>query len=298
MVKQVVAQGKCIREKSIVQIAVTIVHPFETKSSFNWLRLLSSAKLPVAIYAMMIIGKTISFAGKPNINAIRITPSSPIRRANGSKNPVQWLSRLMPSTLTLASSQIISPAGAATITARLSTKSVLSNSERTSIFPICGRLYGGSSRAKEEGYPFKIVLESIFDTNKVINMPNMIKLVNIAVDITELKDTATLPAKNMVIMAISVGNRPLHGTKLLVRIAISRSRGDSIIRHPITPHALHPKPMHIVKDCFPWEQAFLKNLSILNAIRGKYPKSSNRVNSGKKMAIGGSMTDTTHARVR
>ena len=40
--------------------------------------------------------------------------------------------------------------------------------------------------------------------------------------------------------AISVGNLPLHGTKLLVIIAIKRSLGDSIIRHPMTPHALQP----------------------------------------------------------
>jgi hypothetical protein len=32
----------------------------------------------------------------------------------------------------------------------------------------------------------------------------------------------------------------------LVRIAIRRSRGESMIRHPITPQALHPNPMHMV----------------------------------------------------
>ena len=53
------------------------------------------------------------------------------------------------------------------------------------------------------------------------------------------------PAKNMVIIAISVGNRPLQGTKLLVKMAISRSRGDSMIRQPITPQALHPNPIQI-----------------------------------------------------
>ena len=57
--------------------------------------------------------------------------------------------------------------------------------------------------------------------------------------------------KNISIIAISVGNLPLHGTKLLVIIAIKRSLGDSIIRHPMTPHAFQPKPIHIVSDCFP-----------------------------------------------
>ena len=38
---------------------------------------------------------------------------------------------------------------------------------------------------------------------------------------------------------MSVGNRPLHGTKLFVRIATSRSRGESITRVAMTPAALH-----------------------------------------------------------
>ena len=45
-------------------------------------------------------------------------------------------------------------------------------------------------------------------------------------------------------------NRPLHGTKLLVSMAMSRSRGESMMRHPTTPAALQPKPMHIL-DLFP-----------------------------------------------
>ena len=62
----------------------------------------------------------------------------------------------------------------------------------------------------------------------------------------ELSGEEKEAAKNMVIMAIKVGKRPLQGTKLLVRIAMRRSRGDSMIRHPVTPQALQPKPMHIV----------------------------------------------------
>lgn len=41
----------------------------------------------------------------------------------------------------------------------------------------------------------------------------------------------------------------------------------------------------------------MNNLSKLNAILGKKPKSSNNVNNGKNIAIGGSITDTTHAKV-
>lgn len=55
--------------------------------------------------------------------------------------------------------------------------------------------------------------------------------------------------------------------------------------------------MHIVNACFPEEQHFLKHLSKLNAILGKYPRSSIKVNNGKKIAIGGSITEITHVTV-
>ena len=51
--------------------------------------------------------------------------------------------------------------------------------------------------------------------------------------------------------------------------------------------------IHIVSACFPVPQHFLKHLSKLNAILGKYPKSSKIVNKGKNIAIGGNITDTT-----
>ena len=89
----------------------------------------------------------------------------------------------------------------------------------------------------------------------------------------------------------------MQGTKLLVKIAISLSRGELIILHPTTPAALQPNPMHMVIICFPVQQHFLKKPSILNAILGKYPKSSKKVKRGKKIAIGGSITETTQVRV-
>ena len=45
--------------------------------------------------------------------------------------------------------------------------------------------------------------------------------------------------------------------KLLVIIAINLSRGESIIRHPTIPAALHPNPIHIVKACLPQALHFL-----------------------------------------
>ena len=87
---------------------------------------------------MMTMGTTISLAGKPNINAISINPSRPISRANGSKKFAQCARRLKSPAWMLASTQITRPAGAATITARPSTKSVLSNIDRTMVLPTCG----------------------------------------------------------------------------------------------------------------------------------------------------------------
>lgn len=79
----------------------------------------------------MIIGKTISFAGKPRINPISITPSKPKSFANGSKNSVQWVKRERLPTLTFAKIQITAPAGAATAAALPKTKRVLSVTERS-----------------------------------------------------------------------------------------------------------------------------------------------------------------------
>ena len=104
-----------------------------------------------------------------------------------------------------------------------------------------------------------------------------------------------IPVKNNVRMAMIVGNRPLHGTRLLVRIAISRSLGESMILHPVTPATLHPNPIIMVKACFPQAWHLAKQQSKLNASLGRYPKSSSRLKRGKKIAMGGSMTPTTHA---
>ena len=55
----------------------------------------------------------------------------------------------------------------------------------------------------------------------------------------------------MVMSAMSAGKRPLHGMRLLVSTASSRSRSESMIRQPTTPAALQPSPMHIVSACLP-----------------------------------------------
>ena len=99
-------------------------------------------------------------------------------------------------------------------------------------------------------------------------------------------------------MVSSRGNRPLQGMRLLVRMAMSRSLGESMILHPTTPAALQPRPMAMVRHCCPQALHLWKAPSILKAARGRYPRSSSRVNRGKKMAMGGSMTDTIQATTR
>ena len=71
------------------------------------------------------------------------------------------------------------------------------------------------------------------------------------------------------IRAISAGNLPLQGINTFVRMAISRSRGESIILHPVIPAALQPSPIAIVRDCFPLASALLKKRSRLNAALGR-----------------------------
>ena len=121
----------------------------------------------------------------------------------------------------------------------------------------------------DDGSPLSNVFDKILETIKVKNIPSKITKHKIATLKNEENIPVFAPIKNIVIIDISVGNLPLQGTKLLVKIAINLSLGESIILHPVTPHALHPNPMHIVSACFPHAQHFLKVLSKLKAILGK-----------------------------
>ena len=98
---------------------------------------------------------------------------------------------------------------------------------------------------KEEGTPRSSVAESSFETKKVIRMPRRMTAVSASAETAEESSPPAAPTKNMLIMAMRVGKRPLQGTKLLVSMAISRSRGESMMRQPTIPAALQPKPMHM-----------------------------------------------------
>ena len=102
-----------------------------------------------------------------------------------------------------------------------------------------------------------MVFDNNLEINKVKITPRTIAAQTESVATIELKAPAA-PAIKILARTINIGNRPLQGTKLLVIIAINRSLGESIILQAITPAALHPNPIHIVRACFPWAQAFLK----------------------------------------
>ena len=143
-----------------------------------------------------------------------------------------------------------------------------------------------------------MVPDRIRDTSSVIRIPSTMTPASSKADKKEENMPAAFPIRNMDIMDKSMGNLPLQGTKLLVIMAISRSLGESIIRHPVTPTALQPNPMHIVSACLPQAWHLWKQWSRLNATLGRYPRSSSSVNNGKNIAIGGSITDTTQAATR
>ena len=147
----------------------------------------------------------------------------------------------------------------------------------------------------DELSPLRTVSDKNLVAMNVAIMPKTITAVRIS---EEVSDENIFPAKNTVISNIMVGNFPLHGTRLFVITASSLSLGESIILHPVTPTALHPNPMHIVSACFPQALQRQKGLSRLYAILGRNPESSITVKRGKNIAIGGNITETTHASTR
>lgn len=217
IVISVVEQGQCIKEKIMVQTAVMGVQPFCRNISLHSERFVISLNVPCDRYIIIIMGTTISLAGKPSIKASKIVPSSPICLPNGSRKSAVIFKIEESPMLMLASNHISIPAGAATAAARPRTKSVRSKTERMIILPICGGLYGGSSRVNEEGTPFKIVAESNRVTMRVVIIPKSIIVVSKSVDKREEVKPAAAPIKNIVIIDISVGKaQQNYGKKILI----------------------------------------------------------------------------------
>ena len=87
---------------------------------------------------------------------------------------------------------------------------------------------------KAEGIPFNKVWDSSQEEPKVAVTLPIIAAVRKRAAKREPTALPWIPVrKNKVIRVKRVGNRPLQGTRELVRIAIRRSLGESIIRHPM-----------------------------------------------------------------
>ena len=140
MLIRVVPQGKCNRVNIITLIPVSKVQPFCFNISPIAKVFSIFTKLPVAKYDISIIGKTISLAGIPNINAAKMYPSIPIILAKGSKKFAIYERTDKLPIVMLANNHIIIPTGAATLIALPKTNNVLSKSDRTITFFICGFL--------------------------------------------------------------------------------------------------------------------------------------------------------------
>ena len=118
---------------------------------------------------------------------------------------------------------------------------------------------------KEDGTPFSNVRDSSQDAPRVTvteRKMNRVRTRACAMPEPAASEVLTLIIPKEIIV-INSGNLPLQGIKLLVKIAIIRSRGESMIRHPVTPAALHPSPMAMVRHCFPQAEHFWKAPSML-----------------------------------
>ena len=129
--------------------------------------------------------------------------------ANGSKKFATNVNRLVPSIPTFANIHIISPAGAADTIALPNTNTVLSIIDLISIFPTCGFLYGGSSSTNDDGIPFNIVLDNIFEIIRLARIPNIITATTISVDKIDAPIPCIVPAINIVDIVIKNGNLPI-----------------------------------------------------------------------------------------
>ena len=117
--------------------------------------------------------------------------------------------------------------------------------------------------------PRSTVRESSHEAASIVAMPSTAMPTTAAAETSPARWAGARAPMKMDATRICVGQRPLHSEKLLVMMAMSRSRGLSMMRVDTTPAALHPKPMHIVRACLPWAPARRNSESRLNATRGR-----------------------------
>jgi hypothetical protein len=114
-----------------------------------------------------------------------------------------------------------------------------------------------------------MLLERSHDTRNMKKTPKRATVTTAAAERRPPRWAGASVPRNTEAMRICVGHLPLQREKLLVMMAMRRSLGLSMIRVATTPAALQPKPMHMVKACFPWAPAVRKSESRLKATRGR-----------------------------
>lgn len=143
------------------------------------------------------------------MKAKSITPSSPSKSAKGSRKLVHIVSIDEVSIYTLDNIYIMIPAGMATTIALPNTYKVLSNILLIITFKYCGLRYGGSSNINDDGIPFNIVFDSIFEIIRLANIPKIITATTISVDKIDAPIPCIVPAINIVDIVIKNGNLPI-----------------------------------------------------------------------------------------
>ena len=98
-----------------------------------------------------------------------------------------------------------------------------------------GRRYGGSSSVNADASPRRTVRESALETSSVNSTPMRTMASTAPAAAMETNTPENCAPTKIVASTISVGKRPLQGMKLLVRMAMSRSRGESMTRVAMTP---------------------------------------------------------------
>ena len=163
MVRTVVLHGQWKSVKTITQSAVFHVQPACISCELTSI-VCACARLPPEDRIITQTGSSSSFAGKLKRNAKRIAPFIPSHAPTGSSTCESFASAGRPSSAIFPSSHRSKPRRCWPRPAALpSTKRLLSRSERTITFPICGLRNGGSSSVKWDGAPLRTVFPSSKD---------------------------------------------------------------------------------------------------------------------------------------
>ena len=169
------------------------------------------------------------------MKANRILPFRPIRRPGGSRKRITEQKK---PGKKYAVSQTAETVGSIHASVRSRAGRTRSRRERRIVLWTMGRRKGGNSSTKEGGIPRSRVWERSHDINREAVMLRRIRSVNVNAGTRETNTGTVLAVCRLVmdgsdqnsseIMNSRIGSCLLHGTKELVKMAIRRSRGESM----------------------------------------------------------------------